>query len=333
MNWDRARGLFQLSRRHRAAGLPRLVGEQSPDPDGLAEPCAPLGAAATPHDGVPGFTSVRASSICVASGKGGTGKSVLTASLAHLLAARGRALVVDADLGVGNAHILQGLTPAHTLADVVEGLPARDALESCGPQVDLLAGGSGFSHLAGLDRRGLTRIAAGIAELEQQYRYVLVDSAAGLSPQTVTFAAGCDLVLLVTTPVLTALTDAYAFLKVLQAGNPGARASLVVNRATDRDEAHAAAARVCSVAERFLGHAPRYLGWLPDDPAVRESANHRCPVIVESPDAPVSQALRRLAARLLEETSAVHARGLGRTLRAEDARPRGAASGAAGRVG
>jgi Mrp family chromosome partitioning ATPase len=52
----------------------------------------------------------RAASLCVASGKGGTGKSIVSASLAHLLSASGRTLLVDADLGVGNAHILQDVT-------------------------------------------------------------------------------------------------------------------------------------------------------------------------------------------------------------------------------
>ena len=55
--------------------------------------------------------SAHAASICVASGKGGTGKSVISAALASLCAEHGRTLLVDADLGVGNAHLMQGVQP------------------------------------------------------------------------------------------------------------------------------------------------------------------------------------------------------------------------------
>src|SRR5262245_19798340 len=60
----------------------------------------------------------RAVSLCVASGKGGTGKSIVSASLAALFSPRGRTLLVDADFGVGNAHILQDVSPTVTCVDV-----------------------------------------------------------------------------------------------------------------------------------------------------------------------------------------------------------------------
>ena len=48
-------------------------------------------------------------------------------------------------------------------------------------------------------------IARGIEEIEREYDYVVVDSAAGISEQTIAFAAACDVVFVVTTPDLTAM--------------------------------------------------------------------------------------------------------------------------------
>jgi MinD-like ATPase involved in chromosome partitioning or flagellar assembly len=128
-------------------------------------------------------------SLCIASGKGGTGKSVVTASLAALFAPRGRTLLVDADFGVGNAHILHDVAPRATCVDVVEGgLGVREALVACGKDLDLLAAGSGVPRMAELSSYELHVLASGLREVESSYRYVLVDSAAGVSHQTMAFA-------------------------------------------------------------------------------------------------------------------------------------------------
>ena len=75
--------------------------------------------------------AVRAGSICVASGKGGTGKSLVTASLAAEFSRLGRTLIVDADMGVGNAHILQNVSPTHSFVDVIESeMPVREVVTS-----------------------------------------------------------------------------------------------------------------------------------------------------------------------------------------------------------
>ena len=59
--------------------------------------------------------------VAIASGKGGTGKSVVAASLACLLRGRGRTLLIDADMGVGNAHLMFDMSPAKSFVDVVAG--------------------------------------------------------------------------------------------------------------------------------------------------------------------------------------------------------------------
>jgi flagellar biosynthesis protein FlhG len=257
----------------------------------------------------------RAGSICIASGKGGTGKSVVAASLSALCAARARTLLVDADFGVGNAHILQDVTPEHSFVEVADGRrEVRDARTRCRPNLDLVAGGSGVSGLASLGSYELSLIASGLEEVELEYGYVVVDSAAGISSQTISLAAASDVVLLVTTPDVTALTDAYAFLKVLLQRHGGCTPLFVVNRAFDRAEAEHVAERMIGVAHKFLGREPRYLGWLPEDRAVVRSVNERRPVVESEPLSDFARRLGGLGGEILTELERVEPRGLGRSL-------------------
>jgi len=295
MNWDQARKLLRLAGRHSQEGRggPAFVLDGDSDP----------------------LAMVRASSLCVASGKGGTGKSVVSASLATLLSKRGRTLIVDADMGVGNAHILQDIAPEHSFVDVVEGrLAVREIRTECRADLDLVAAGSGVSRMAGLSTYEMHLVACGLEELELEYKHLLVDSAAGISNQTVAFAAASDVVLIVTTPDVTALTDAYAFLKVLLQRRPECQPLFVVNRVVGADEGLHVAERMRAVARKFLGREPRYVGSLPDDRAVVRSVHDRAPVILSEPASPFARAIERLAEELHAELARVHPRGLGRTL-------------------
>jgi len=258
---------------------------------------------------------VRAGSICVASGKGGTGKSMVTASLASEFSGKGKTLIVDADMGVGNAHIMQNVSPAHSFVDVIESeMPVREVLQSVNARLDLLAAGSGVSHMAGLSTYEMHLVGCGLELLEVDYDSLVVDSAAGISRQTVALAAASDVVLIVTTPDVTALTDAYAFLKVFLRRKPEVSPLLVVNRVSCYEEADKVAQRMCSVSRRFLGRAPRYVGCLPYDEAAVKSINARSPVVEHMPNSRLACSLRDLAVTLREELARHSHKGLGRQL-------------------
>jgi len=299
MIWDQARKkLWILSKGRRSAG-------------GAALPLQKTASAR----GADRLLAVRASSLCIASGKGGTGKSVVTASLAALFADRGRTLLVDADFGVGNAHILQDVAPEESLVDVVDGSSSvREVLTRCAGQVDLLAAGCGVPHMADLSEYEMHLVASGLEDVERAYRFLLVDSAAGVSSQTRDLAVACDTTLVVTTPDLTAMTDAYAFLKVLLARRPDREPLLLVNRVQDGSQAEDVHARISKVTARFLGCTPRLVGWVPEDPAVVAAVNGRSSVVAHAPGSPAAAAFSQIAVVLLEEMGARHARGLGRTL-------------------
>ncbi|MBK8178577.1 MAG: P-loop NTPase [Planctomycetes bacterium] len=290
MNWDQALRILQPSR------------TGSPASDSVSR-------------GFPALHRSHAPSLCVASGKGGTGKSVVSAAFAALWSETGRTLLVDADLGVGNAHLMQSVQPTRTLVDVVRGrASAAEAVTPCASRLDLLAGGSGVSQMASLTPGELRLIAEAVEALDSRYDMLVVDSAAGISEQTIAFASASDLVVIVTTSDPTAMTDAYAFLKVLFARRRDAHVDLIVNRALEEEEGQRTASRIETVCQRFLGRGVRFIGSVPDDRSVlRAVAQRRC-VITTEPESPAAAALRSLQRSVAEELVQIAHLGLGRTL-------------------
>lgn len=241
-----------------------------------------------------------AHSIALGSGKGGTGKSVITASLAAWFAQRRKPTIVfDADLGVGNAHILQGVSPAYTAAHVVSGLvELSDIGIHAATGVTVLPAGSGIAGMASLHGEHLRRIAGGFENIDTQGDCLFVDGAAGISDQNICFLLGAERILVVTSCDLTAMTDAYALIKILHHRDADAEISVLVNRARSEREAIAAAEKIQSVSQRFLRKKIDFLGWIPDDPFVVDSVAKKRPFLLAYPEAPASRALAKIAEKL-----------------------------------
>jgi len=238
--------------------------------------------------------------IAVSSGKGGVGKTNLTANLAVALARQGeRVCVLDADLGLANLDLLLGLSPRLTLLDVLRGDHRLEDVIVDGPAgVRVIPAASGCEDLTILDPAARLHLLDEIDALGEAIDVLLVDAAAGISQNVLHFTAAAADALLVITPEPTALTDAYALMKVL-ASRYGRREFLVaVNMAAGAADAEAAFARLARVAERFLRIRVEYLGYVPWDDAVPRAVRQQVPVLLAAPGTPASLALTQLAERL-----------------------------------
>lgn len=239
--------------------------------------------------------------ICVASGKGGTGKSVITTNLAVALVREGlRVLVFDADMGLANAHLLLGVTPERDISDVFDGsMGLRDVVVDCPSGVKLICGASGFSELADLAMPQFRHLAFGLKDLEVDNDIILVDLSAGISSQVVRFLSAAHDVLLVTNPDVTALLDAYATIKVLAEVSGSAKVRLIVNRARDRDDAIAAFKKIQDVAARRLADVEiSFFGWVPQNWYIQDSVSKRMPAVICHPKSFVTSCLKAMAERI-----------------------------------
>ena len=240
--------------------------------------------------------------VAITSGKGGVGKTSLAVNLALLLARAGRQVrLVDADFGLSNAEVLLGITPRHTLDDVVRGrVDVRDAWVDAPGGIKLLSSGSGLEEMANLDGP------AGVCLVEQVLwsasdgDVVLIDTAPGIDESVVSLLAFVDEVIVVTTPEPTSIADAYAAMKVLISRSKEAEITLVANSCASPAHAASVARGLESICRRFLDRSFQRHEYLPSDAAVSRAIRAQKPIVTGSCQSVIEPWLRKIAIRLEE---------------------------------
>jgi flagellar biosynthesis protein FlhG len=245
--------------------------------------------------------------IAVASGKGGVGKTWLSISLAQALAKLGqRVLLFDGDLGLANVDIQLGIQPSFDLGAALERqLPlSRAVIAYPRGGFDLIAGRSGSGTLASMPISRLQALAAGLRAVAESYGRVVVDLGAGIERPVRYLAGRAGFCLVVTTDEPTALTDAYALIKMLtiDAGELGKETpvGVVVNMAASREIGQRTYETLAKACDRFLKRRVPLLGVIRRDSKVRDSIATQTPLLVRHPSSPAALDVESLARRLAE---------------------------------
>ncbi len=155
--------------------------------------------------------------ISITSGKGGVGKSTITANTAFLLSQKGYNIaVLDADIGLANMQVLFNLRPSVTFFDYIDNKASLSEIliPTQYNNITLCAGRSGYEYTQNTSSLVFSRVVNDIIALNK-YDILLIDTGAGLNEYVQEFLDVSDEILAITTTDPSAITDAYALIKML----------------------------------------------------------------------------------------------------------------------
>ncbi len=242
-----------------------------------------------------------ARTLAVTSGKGGVGKTFVTANLAAALAARGhRVLVLDAGLGLANLDVVLNLHPKLTLHDVfTEKCTLEQAILPAPGGFSVLLAGSGMVEYSRLTPEVREKLLSIIEQVKPRFDWVLIDTGAGISDVVLFAVSLAKDVLVVATPEPTSLTDAYAPIKVLATTQQRKTVGLVLNQANRPGEGKMVCSQLGAVLSRFAPAQGSFKldlwGEIPNDQAVRQAVLKRQLLLELSPGSNAAQGLKQLA--------------------------------------
>lgn len=235
--------------------------------------------------------------VSITSGKGGVGKTAVTANVAIAMARQGkRVLIIDADLGLANIDVIYGLTPQYNLGHYFNGDRTLDEIMITGPAgVQILPSSSGIQQLTQLTGQQKMRFLEDLDALHDRFDQVLIDTEAGISENVTYFNVAAQDILVVTTPEPTAITDAYALMKLLSTKFHQKRFLLAVNQVEDNDAGLDVYQKLTVVSNRYLDISIDFLGSIPANPKMHEAVRRQKPMIELYPSTKTSAAFEVLA--------------------------------------
>jgi flagellar biosynthesis protein FlhG len=189
--------------------------------------------------------------LAITSGKGGVGKSVIAANIAHSLAERGYKVgVFDASIGLASLDIIFNVKAEQNLLNLLKG---ECNLEDITIDVDknlLLIPGESGSEILNFTNHDIYSQLINASEFLDTLDYLIIDTGSGIGEDVQTFLQHADEVIVVTQPDPSAITDAYALIKIC--ANINENINLIVNNTENENEGRFIYERIKKVAENNL---------------------------------------------------------------------------------
>ncbi len=226
--------------------------------------------------------------IAICSGKGGVGKTTVSANLSVALGFYGRVLALDGDVALPNLHVAFGVDDLSSFPDVLSVENVYDAVVrlklkvgKSSVELDLLP------MATSLKRVEVDRFEKVVKSVKDDYDFVLIDVAAGLSKYALVPMMCSDRIYLVVNPEKASILDASRVVRVARASGLSVNGVIVNRYRGERNYVEEAS----SIGE--------VVGIVRESRLVRKSWDEGVPAVVKKPNSGVSKDFFNLAKKIV----------------------------------
>jgi flagellar biosynthesis protein FlhG len=237
--------------------------------------------------------------IAITSGKGGVGKTTLSANIGYALHKLGfKVALFDADIGLANLDVMLKVNAKKNILDVLKNeATLKDIIIEIEPGFVLVPGESGDEIINFADEMSLSNFISQLDVLED-YDFFIIDTSAGIDKRVQVFLDAADDVIVVTVPEPAAITDAYAMIKVISEKRD--IAYMILNEVHSEKEANTIFSKILKVARQNLRDNFRLLmlGFVKKDKSIYTATTKRELFVKEYPTIGVSEQVLNIAKKI-----------------------------------
>jgi flagellar biosynthesis protein FlhG len=238
--------------------------------------------------------------LSVSSGKGGVGKTNFSVNFAYALTNlfSKKVLLIDADIGLGNVHLLINANPSKTMRNILQGQKIESIIQRC-HNFDVLLGFSGINDLNEIDEINVPHIINQLSRISYRYDYIIIDTSAGLDSKVLNFLRNSDISYIITTPEPTSLTDAYALIKTLKSIYGYSKFRIIVNMYKSKSEALSTFEKLEYACAKFINLKISLAGIIPYSRKLKDAVKQRDLMLKVDMHSPFSEAVTKIARKEL----------------------------------
>jgi flagellar biosynthesis protein FlhG len=214
--------------------------------------------------------------IAITSGKGGVGKSTISANLGFLLSKMGlKIAILDADIGLANLDVIFNVEAKKNILDVLKNQATLEEVVTPVSQNLFLIPGESGDEIFKFNDREIVDAFLRDAEVLSGLDIVIIDTGAGISEHIQRFLNAADDVIVVTVPDPAAITDAYATIKVVSKEKDNAY--MIFNQVKSVKEATTIFTKINNVAKANMkeGFKLELIGQISKDETVAKATKQR----------------------------------------------------------
>ncbi len=245
-------------------------------------------------------TQSRTKFVAITSGKGGVGKSTISANMANLLASNGYKVgLFDADIGLANLDVILNVRIDKNILHVLKGeCSLQDVIVPIKKNLLLIPGESGDEILKYSEQFLFERFLEETKVLDD-LDFMIIDTGAGIGEHIQLFLEAADEVIVVTVPDPAAITDAYATIKITS--KTQSYIHLILNMVKSEKEAQLIFDKINKVAQANINNGLKLnlIGKLPEDKIVSKSIKQRTLFTNDAPNSMASLDMKRIVNNLV----------------------------------